>query len=131
MNQYIGLYIIDEIVSINTIKLQLPTLMRIHLVVNIRLVVWYREQVGGQKVKEVKLVEVKEVEGDGKNIKQKKSKRSSKVLSTMEGVHSRAWHMGKRGELGKCERSSSWIWRKGKYRSKIIEKVKYDRKKRF
>ena len=35
VNQYIGLYITDKVVSTNTVKLQLPTLMRIHLVVNI------------------------------------------------------------------------------------------------
>jgi len=32
---YIGLYIINEVVSTNTVKLQLPTSMIIHLVVNI------------------------------------------------------------------------------------------------
>ena len=32
---YIGLYIIDEVVSTNAVKLQLPILMRIHSVVNI------------------------------------------------------------------------------------------------
>ena len=40
VDQYIGLYIIDKIVSTNTVKLRavklrLPTLIRIHLVVNI------------------------------------------------------------------------------------------------
>jgi len=34
MDQYIGLYIINEVISTNVVKLQLPTLMRIHLVVN-------------------------------------------------------------------------------------------------
>ena len=58
----IGLYIIDEVVSTNAIKLWLLTLMRIHLVVNVSWVVWYREQVERQKAKEVKLVEVEEVE---------------------------------------------------------------------
>ena len=37
---YISLYIIDEIVSTNMVKLWLLTLMRIHLVVNISWVVW-------------------------------------------------------------------------------------------
>jgi len=32
---YIGLYIINEVVTTNTVKLQLPTSMIIHLVVNI------------------------------------------------------------------------------------------------
>ena len=36
--------------------------MRIHPVVNVSQVVWYREQVERQKVKEVKLVEVDQVE---------------------------------------------------------------------
>ena len=44
------------------VKLQLPTLIRIHLVVNVSQVVQYKEQVGGQKVEEVKLVKVEEVE---------------------------------------------------------------------
>ena len=58
----IGPYIIDEVVSTNAIKLWLLTLMRIHLVVNVSWVVWYREQVERQKAKEVKLVEEEEVE---------------------------------------------------------------------
>ena len=44
------------------VKLQLPTLIRIHLVVNVSQVVQYKEQVEGQKVEEVKLVKVEEVE---------------------------------------------------------------------
>jgi len=51
---YVGLYIIDEIVSTNTIKLQFPTLIRIYLTVNVSQVVWYRKQVEGQKIEEVK-----------------------------------------------------------------------------
>ena len=39
VDQYAGPYIIDEVVSTNTVKLQLPTSMRIHLVVNISQVV--------------------------------------------------------------------------------------------
>ena len=35
IDQYVGLYIIDEVVSTNAIKLQLLTSMRIHLVVNV------------------------------------------------------------------------------------------------
>ena len=59
---YVGLYITNEVVSTNTVKLQLLTLMRIHLVVNISQVVWYREQVEEQKVEEVKIVEIDGVE---------------------------------------------------------------------
>ena len=62
VDQYIGLYIIDEVVSTNTVKLWLPTLMRIYLVVNISWVVQYKEQVEEQKVEEAKPVEIDRVE---------------------------------------------------------------------
>jgi len=45
VDQYVSLYIIDKIVSTNTIKLQLLTSIRIHLVVNVYQVVRYKEQV--------------------------------------------------------------------------------------
>jgi len=61
-SKYISPYIIDEVVSTNTIKLQLLTSIRIHLVVNISQVVQYREQVEEQKAEEVKLVEMDRVE---------------------------------------------------------------------
>jgi len=35
VDRYVGPYIIDKIVSTNVVKLQLPTLMRIHLMVNV------------------------------------------------------------------------------------------------
>ena len=59
---YISLYIIKEVVSTNAIKLQLLTLIRIYLVVNISWVMQYKKQVGEQKVEEVKPVEIKGVE---------------------------------------------------------------------
>ena len=34
VDQYVGLYIIEEVVSTNVVKFKLPTTMRIHLVVN-------------------------------------------------------------------------------------------------
>ncbi len=49
MEQYVEPYEIEEVVSINAVKLQLPSSMRIHLVVNISRVVQYREQVKEQK----------------------------------------------------------------------------------
>jgi len=61
VDQYVSLYIIDEVVSTNIVKLQLPTLMRIHPVVNISQVVRYRKQVERQKIKEMKLIEVNRV----------------------------------------------------------------------
>jgi len=39
VNHYVGLYIINEVVSTNTVKLQLPMSIRIHSVVNVSQVV--------------------------------------------------------------------------------------------
>jgi len=58
VDQYMGSYTIEKIVPTNTVKLKLPTTMRIHLVVNIIGVVRYGEPVKGQKVEKPKLVEV-------------------------------------------------------------------------
>ena len=62
MERYVELYVIKEVVSLNTVKLQLPSLMRIYLVVNISWIVRYKKQVKGQKKEEGKLVEVEGVE---------------------------------------------------------------------
>jgi len=62
VDQYISPYIIKEVVSTNIVKLKLLTSIRIHLVVNVSQVVRYRELVEEQKVEEVKLIEVKEVQ---------------------------------------------------------------------
>jgi len=45
----IGPYVVRKIVSENMVELELPALLRIHLVVNVRRIVKYREQVEGQK----------------------------------------------------------------------------------
>jgi len=47
--KFIGLYVVKRIVSENTVELELPVLLRIHPVVNVRRIVKYREQVEGQK----------------------------------------------------------------------------------
>ena len=52
----------DKIVSTNVVKLQLPTSMWIHLVINVSQIVWYKEQVKEQKVEKVKSVKVNRVE---------------------------------------------------------------------
>ena len=59
--RYIGLYVIEEVVSSNAVKLWLPTSIRIHLVVNVSWIVWYKEQAGGQKKEEGKPIKVKGV----------------------------------------------------------------------
>jgi len=62
VDRYVGPYIIDKVVSTNIVKLQLPTSIRIHLVVNVSQIVQYKKQVKGQKAEEVKPVEVERVE---------------------------------------------------------------------
>ena len=62
MERYVGPYAIEEMVSSNVVKLQLPSSMRIHPVVNISWMVHYKEQVKGQKKEEGKPVEVERVE---------------------------------------------------------------------
>jgi len=61
MERYVGPYVIEEVVSSNVVKLRLPSLMRIHLVVNVSQIVQYKEQVKGQKKEEGKPVEVEGV----------------------------------------------------------------------
>jgi len=58
----VGPYVIEEVVLSNVVKLQLPSLMRIHPVVNVSQIVRYKEQVKGQKKEEGKLVEVEGIE---------------------------------------------------------------------
>jgi len=62
MERYVGPYTIEEVVSLNAVKLKLPSLMRIHLVVNVSQIVRYKEQVKGQKKEEGKLMKVERVE---------------------------------------------------------------------
>ena len=47
--KFIGPYVVKKIVSENTVELELLVSLRIHLVVNVRRIVKYREHVEGQK----------------------------------------------------------------------------------
>jgi len=49
MEKFIGLYVVRKIVSENAVELELLTSLRIHLVVNVRKIVKYREQIEEQK----------------------------------------------------------------------------------
>ena len=60
--RYVGPYVIEEVISKNTVKLRLLVSMRIHPVVNVSKVVGYKELVKEQRVEEPKLVEVEGVE---------------------------------------------------------------------
>ena len=56
--RYVGPYVIEEVISMNAVKLQLPSSMRIHPVVNVSQIVRYKEQVKGQRKEEGKPVEI-------------------------------------------------------------------------
>ena len=58
MKKFIGLYVVKKIVLENMVELELPAVLRIHLVVNVRKIVKYKEQVEGQKKIPLPLVEV-------------------------------------------------------------------------
>jgi len=58
MEKFIGLYVVRKIVSENAVELELLASLRIHLVVNVRRIVKYREQVEGQKKIPLSPVEV-------------------------------------------------------------------------
>ena len=60
MERYVGLYAIEEVVSSNAVKLQLPSLMRIHPVVNVSWIVRYKEQIKKEKGKPVEVEGVEE-----------------------------------------------------------------------
>ena len=49
MEKFIGSYVVRKIVSENAVELELLTSLRIHLVVNVRKIVKYREQIEEQK----------------------------------------------------------------------------------
>jgi len=61
VNWYVGLYIIEEVLSANAVKLRLPTSIRIHSVVNVGQVIRYKKLVEEQKVEERKLIKIKGV----------------------------------------------------------------------
>ena len=49
MEKFIGPYVVKKIVSENVVELELPAVLRIYPVVNVRRIVKYKEQVKGQK----------------------------------------------------------------------------------
>jgi len=98
--KYMGPYAIEEVVSLNAVKLRLPSLMRIHPVINVSQIVRYKEQVKGQKKEEGKPVEVEGVEEwEVEKILNKK-----KIFNIVEGIYGREGYLGKERKLKKCGR---------------------------
>ena len=61
IERYVGPYMIEEVISSNTVKLRLSSSMRIHPVVNVSQIVRYKEQIKRQKKEEGKPVKVEGV----------------------------------------------------------------------
>jgi len=62
VERYVGLYEIEKVILSNVVKLQLPSSIRIHPVVNVSRIVRYKEQMKGQKKEEGKPVKVEGIE---------------------------------------------------------------------
>jgi len=56
MKRFVGLYKIKKIVSLNVVELELPSIVKIYLVVNISRICKYIGQVEGQKKEQLALV---------------------------------------------------------------------------
>jgi len=85
--KYIGPYAVKKIISENMVELKLLALLRIHLVVNVRRIVKYQEQVKGQKKIPSSPVEIKgEKEYKVENILDRKERRGKpKYLMIWKG----------------------------------------------
>ena len=85
--KFIELYVVKKIMLENAVELELPAVLRIHLVVNVRRIVKYKEQVEGQKKILPPLVEIageKEYEVEEILDRQKK-RRKMKYLVKWKG----------------------------------------------
>ena len=107
VDQYVGPYIIEEVVSTNAVKLRLPTSMRIYPVVNVSRIVRYKEQVKGQKKKEGKPMEVEGVEEweVEKILNKKKMRGVEKYLVHWKGFTAEGDTWKRRENAKECKRS--------------------------
>ena len=62
IEKFVGPYKIKKIVSLNTVELELPSTVKIHLVVNVSRIQRYIGQVEGQKKKQLVPVIIREKE---------------------------------------------------------------------
>jgi len=62
MKRFVGPYKMKKIISLNVVELELPSIVKIHLVVNVSRIQWYVGQVEGQRKEQPALVIIKEEE---------------------------------------------------------------------
>ena len=89
--RFVGLYKVKKIILANTVELELPSTIKIHLVVNISRIYRYIGQVERQRKEQPALVIIEEEkEWKVKKItKQVVSQRKEQISGMVEGVHSR------------------------------------------
>jgi len=93
--KYIGPYVVKKIVSENVVELELLVSLRIYLVVNVRRIVKYQEQVEGKKKIPLPPIEVaSKKEYKVEKILDRKEEGETKVFSEMEELYSRGRYMG-------------------------------------
>ena len=116
---YVGPYAIEEVVSTNVVKLQLLALIQIHLVVNVSQIVWYKEQVEGQKKEEGKPMEVEKI------LNKKKIRGVEKYLVRWKGfmVEHDTWE--RREDLGNMKEVLEEF--KGRVDTEVRRQEKIDR----
>ena len=84
-------YKVKAIISSNAIELDLPTTVRIHPVVNVSRVRWYKSQVEGQRKEAPQPVVI---EGEEEwEVEKIINKRKEQVPSMIEGMHGRRRHL--------------------------------------
>jgi len=104
MEKFIGPYVVRKIVSENAVELELPALLRIHPVVNVRRIVKYKEQVERQKKippPPVKVAGEKEYEVE--EILDRQEKREDKVFGKVERIYGRRKYVGGIGKFEECK----------------------------
>jgi len=116
MEKFIGPYVVRKIVSENVVELELPASLRIHLVVNVRRIVKYREQIEGQKKIPLPPVEVaSEKEYEAEEILDRQERRDkTKYLVKWKGYT-----------------AEENTWERLKNLKNVIEKIKEFEKGRF
>jgi len=104
MEKFIGPYVVRKIVSENAVELELPALLRIHPVVNVRRIVKYKEQVERQKKippPPVKVAGEKEYEVE--EILDRQEKREDEVFGKVERIYGRRKYVGGIGKFEECK----------------------------
>jgi len=111
MEKFIRPYVVKKIVSENAVELELPAVLRIHPVVNVRRIVKYKEQIEGQKKIPPLPVEVaSEKEYEVEEILDRQERRGkTKYLVKWKGYTAEGKTWGGVGKFEECKREDRRI----------------------